>query len=51
MYDDLGGFGTLLMFTTDYSENPEPWRHSMELLAKQVLPKVNQELTATAAAD
>lgn len=51
MHEDLGGFGTLLMFTTDYSENPEPWRYSMELLATQVLPKVNRELMATAAAD
>lgn len=49
MYDDLGGFGTLLMFTTDYSDNPEAWRHSMELLAKQVLPKVNAQIGAMAA--
>jgi alkanesulfonate monooxygenase SsuD/methylene tetrahydromethanopterin reductase-like flavin-dependent oxidoreductase (luciferase family) len=40
MYEDLGGFGTLLMLTFDYADNPGPWKYSMELLAKQVLPKL-----------
>ena len=40
IYDDVGGFGELLVFGFDYSESPEAWRHSLELLAKEVLPKV-----------
>ena len=38
MYKDLGGFGTLLLFTFDYADNPEPWFKSMRLLAEEVLP-------------
>ncbi len=40
MYDEVGGFGSLLLFCFDYSENPQAWHHSMELLAKEVIPKV-----------
>ena len=36
---EVGGFGTLLLFCFDYSENPQAWRHSMELLAHEVMPK------------
>lgn len=39
MYEDLGGFGTLLVLGFDYADNPEPWRQSMELLAKEVMPQ------------
>ena len=42
----LGGFGSLLLFTFDYSEDPEPWRQSMELLAKEVMPRVNKMIPA-----
>ena len=31
--------GTLLLFCFDYSENPKAWQHSMELLAKEVMPR------------
>jgi alkanesulfonate monooxygenase SsuD/methylene tetrahydromethanopterin reductase-like flavin-dependent oxidoreductase (luciferase family) len=37
----LGGFGTLLMYEFDYGEHPEAWRHSMELLAMEVLPRLS----------
>jgi alkanesulfonate monooxygenase SsuD/methylene tetrahydromethanopterin reductase-like flavin-dependent oxidoreductase (luciferase family) len=40
MYDEVGGFGHLLLFCFDYSDNPKAWHHSMELLAKEVMPKV-----------
>jgi alkanesulfonate monooxygenase SsuD/methylene tetrahydromethanopterin reductase-like flavin-dependent oxidoreductase (luciferase family) len=40
MYEEVGGFGSLLLFCFDYSENPQAWRHSMELLATEVMPKV-----------
>jgi alkanesulfonate monooxygenase SsuD/methylene tetrahydromethanopterin reductase-like flavin-dependent oxidoreductase (luciferase family) len=39
IYDEVGGFGTLLLFCFDYSDNPTAWRHSMELLAKEVMPQ------------
>ena len=38
MYKEVGGFGTLLLFTFDYADNPEPWFKSMRLLAEEVLP-------------
>jgi alkanesulfonate monooxygenase SsuD/methylene tetrahydromethanopterin reductase-like flavin-dependent oxidoreductase (luciferase family) len=40
MYEEVGGFGHLLLFCFDYSENPQAWHHSMELLAREVMPKV-----------
>jgi alkanesulfonate monooxygenase SsuD/methylene tetrahydromethanopterin reductase-like flavin-dependent oxidoreductase (luciferase family) len=40
IYDDVGGFGQLLVFGFDYADSPEAWHHSLELLAKEVLPKV-----------
>jgi alkanesulfonate monooxygenase SsuD/methylene tetrahydromethanopterin reductase-like flavin-dependent oxidoreductase (luciferase family) len=39
-YEQTGGFGTLLGLVWDYRDNPEPWRRSLELLAKEVLPRV-----------
>jgi alkanesulfonate monooxygenase SsuD/methylene tetrahydromethanopterin reductase-like flavin-dependent oxidoreductase (luciferase family) len=39
IYDEVGGFGTLLLFCFDYSENPKAWRHSIELLAREVMPR------------
>src|SRR5437763_15030637 len=29
MYEEVGGFGSLLLFCFDYSENRQAWRHSM----------------------
>ena len=40
VYDEVGGFGTLLLFCFDYKENPEAWHTSMQLLAKEVIPQV-----------
>jgi alkanesulfonate monooxygenase SsuD/methylene tetrahydromethanopterin reductase-like flavin-dependent oxidoreductase (luciferase family) len=40
MYEEVGGFGSLLLFCFDYSENPEAWHDSMRLLAEEVMPKV-----------
>lgn len=40
MYDDLGGFGTMVMLGTDYVDQPEAWRESMRLIAHEVMPKV-----------
>ena len=51
MYQDLNGFGCLLHFIFDYADNPEPWRQSMELLTKQVLPRVAHLVPEAVAAD
>ncbi|MEZ5856911.1 MAG: LLM class flavin-dependent oxidoreductase [Hyphomicrobiaceae bacterium] len=40
IYDEVGGFGQLLVFGFDYVENPKAWQNSLSLLAKEVLPKV-----------
>jgi alkanesulfonate monooxygenase SsuD/methylene tetrahydromethanopterin reductase-like flavin-dependent oxidoreductase (luciferase family) len=40
VYHELGGFGCLLLFCFDYSEDAKAWLHSMELLAKEVMPKL-----------
>jgi alkanesulfonate monooxygenase SsuD/methylene tetrahydromethanopterin reductase-like flavin-dependent oxidoreductase (luciferase family) len=39
-YDEVGGFGSLLIFCFDYGENPEAWYRSMRLLAEEVMPRV-----------
>jgi alkanesulfonate monooxygenase SsuD/methylene tetrahydromethanopterin reductase-like flavin-dependent oxidoreductase (luciferase family) len=36
----IGGFGTLIQFSCDDIANPEPARRSMELLGKEVLPRL-----------
>jgi alkanesulfonate monooxygenase SsuD/methylene tetrahydromethanopterin reductase-like flavin-dependent oxidoreductase (luciferase family) len=40
VYDDVGGFGQVLVFGFDYAENPEAWRTSLGLLQTEVLPRV-----------
>ena len=40
IYEEVGGFGQLLVFGFDYVENPQAWRRSLELLSKEVMPKV-----------
>ena len=40
VYAQVGGFGTLLVFGFDYAENPEAWKHSLELIAREVAPRV-----------
>jgi alkanesulfonate monooxygenase SsuD/methylene tetrahydromethanopterin reductase-like flavin-dependent oxidoreductase (luciferase family) len=40
MFDDLGGFGHLVMLGTDYVEQPEAWRECMRLAAQEVMPKI-----------
>lgn len=42
-FGDLGGpFGTLLIYSHDYIDNPEPWEHSMDLLVNHVAPKLER---------
>jgi alkanesulfonate monooxygenase SsuD/methylene tetrahydromethanopterin reductase-like flavin-dependent oxidoreductase (luciferase family) len=45
VYEDVGGFGQLLVLGFDYMENPEAWHTSLGLLMNVVMPKV-QHLTA-----
>ncbi|MCC6627923.1 MAG: LLM class flavin-dependent oxidoreductase [Chloroflexi bacterium] len=39
LYDEVGGFGTLLMIGHDWDE-PARWQRSVELLATEVLPRL-----------
>lgn len=49
-FDDLGGpFGTLLIYSHDYIDHPEPWERSMELLVKDVVPRLTGANQAAAA--
>jgi alkanesulfonate monooxygenase SsuD/methylene tetrahydromethanopterin reductase-like flavin-dependent oxidoreductase (luciferase family) len=43
-----GGFGTLIQTSYDFSDDPEPMRVSMELLAGEVLPRVDAGLKSAA---
>ena len=38
MYEELGGFGTLLLFAFDSADDPAPWLKSMKLMAEEVMP-------------
>jgi alkanesulfonate monooxygenase SsuD/methylene tetrahydromethanopterin reductase-like flavin-dependent oxidoreductase (luciferase family) len=40
VYREVDGFGTLLVFGFDYSENPQAWQNSLRLLAQEVAPRV-----------
>ena len=40
VYDDVGGFGSLLVFCFDYADQPEVWHTSLGMLAKEVMPKL-----------
>lgn len=40
VYNDVGGFGYLLVFGFDYLGNPQAWQNSLRLLAQEVLPRV-----------
>lgn len=40
VYDEVGGFGQLLVFGFDYLEQSEAWHTSLGLLMNEVLPKV-----------
>jgi len=43
-YDQVGGFGHLLVLGFDYVENPGPWKESMRLLAEEVMPRLNARI-------
>jgi alkanesulfonate monooxygenase SsuD/methylene tetrahydromethanopterin reductase-like flavin-dependent oxidoreductase (luciferase family) len=50
IYDEVGGFGVLLVFGFDYKHKPEAWRHSLSLLSKEVMPRLKHLGSAKKAA-
>ena len=40
LHDQVGGFGALLVLGFDYLDQSEAWRHSLELLANEVAPRL-----------
>jgi len=40
VYDDVGGFGQLLVFGFDYADNPDVWHNSLRLIQERVMPLV-----------
>jgi alkanesulfonate monooxygenase SsuD/methylene tetrahydromethanopterin reductase-like flavin-dependent oxidoreductase (luciferase family) len=38
VYEEVGGFGVLLVYCFDYADAPDAWHNSMRLLAEEVLP-------------
>ena len=40
VYEEVGGFGSILLFGFDYQDEPQAWRNSMQLLAEEVMPKL-----------
>ena len=44
IYGATGGFGTLLWNPTDWGDQPERMRHTLELLTKEVIPQVNKRV-------
>ena len=40
LHQQVGGFGVLLVLAFDYADQPEAWRHSLELLARDVGPRI-----------
>ena len=40
VYNDVGGFGQLLVFGFDYAENPDVWHNSLRLIQEEVKPRV-----------
>jgi len=40
LFEQCGGWGTLQIESHDYYGDPTPWFHSLELVAKEVAPRV-----------
>jgi 3,6-diketocamphane 1,6-monooxygenase len=47
-FDELGGFGTIIQYSHDYADDPEPWVRSMNLLAQEVAPRVKMPASSVA---
>lgn len=46
-HHETGGWGVLLGLTYDFADDPEPWMTSMQLMAEEVMPRVNERLAAS----
>lgn len=46
LFEISGGFGVLLQLGMDYSDKPDGWIRSMQLLGQEVLPKVSDLIVA-----
>ncbi len=42
LHEQVGGFGVLLALGFDYLDSPQAWRHSLELLAREVMPRLKR---------
>lgn len=40
LFEQCGGWGTLQIESHDYYDDPEPWFHSLNLISKEVAPRV-----------
>jgi len=40
LYEQVGGFGVLLALAFDFLDEPGPWKRSLELLSREVLPRI-----------
>lgn len=40
IYREVGGFGVLCVFGFDYRHKPQAWRRSLELLKREVMPRL-----------
>ena len=40
LFDEVGGFGVVLMQWYDYADTPGPWQESMRRFAEEVMPRV-----------
>ncbi|QIZ37743.1 LLM class flavin-dependent oxidoreductase [Saccharopolyspora sp. ASAGF58] len=38
--ENVGGFGTIMIYDYDYMDDPSPWNESLRLLAQEVAPRV-----------
>lgn len=41
LFEQCGGWGTLQIESHDYYDDPSPWFHSLELVAKEVAPRIS----------
>ncbi len=46
LFHACGGWGTLQVEAHDYSDDPAPWFYSLELIAKEVAPRITLPKTA-----
>jgi alkanesulfonate monooxygenase SsuD/methylene tetrahydromethanopterin reductase-like flavin-dependent oxidoreductase (luciferase family) len=45
MQEATGGWGTTLVYGHDYSDDPAPWNHSLNLLTTEVVPRLERQVS------